>query len=137
LQPDIAARRVSVENFGRGVKVVINFNDMFPPGSSDLRPALAELLARIGASMRNEAGVVNVIGHTDSQPIRTVRFPSNQVLSDERAKSAAAALAPALGDASRIRARGLADSQPVADNATAEGRARNRRIEITLVPPPP
>jgi type VI secretion system protein ImpK len=135
LQPDIAARRVQVDNFGRGVKVTINFGNMFALGSSDITPELRDLLGRIGASMRNERGVVNVTGHTDNQPIRTVRFPSNQALSEERAKTAAAALAPSLGDAARIQSRGLADSAPIADNATQEGRARNRRIEITLVPP--
>lgn len=135
LQPDIAARRVSVAEFGRGVKVTINFSDMFPPGSADITTVMRDLLARIGASLRNEQGVVNVIGHTDSQPIRTVRFPSNQALSEERARNAAAAMVPTLGDAARLRARGLADSQPLADNATADGRARNRRIEISLTPP--
>ena len=135
LQPDIAARRVTVAEFGRGVRVTINFAEMFPPGSADITPVMRDLLGRIGASMRNEQGLVNVLGHTDNQPIRTVRFPSNQALSEERARNAASAMAPALGDPARLRARGLADSQPVADNATPDGRARNRRIEITLTPP--
>jgi type VI secretion system protein ImpK len=135
LQPDIAARRVTVADFGRGVRITINFADMFAPGSADITPVMRDLLGRIGASLRNEQGIVNVVGHSDNQPIRTVRFPSNQVLSEERAKNAGAAMVPTLGDAGRIRARGLADSQPVADNSTAEGRARNRRIEISLTPP--
>lgn len=135
LQPDIAARRVAVADFGRGVKITINFAEMFAAGSADITPVMRDLLARIGASLRNEQGLVNVIGHSDNQPIRTVRFPSNQALSEERAKNAAAAMVPTLGDAARLRARGLADSQPVADNSTPDGRARNRRIEISLTPP--
>jgi type VI secretion system protein ImpK len=135
LQPDIAARRVTVAEFGRGVRITINFADMFPPGSADITPVMRDLLGRIGASLRNEQGLVNVIGHTDNQPIRTVRFPSNQALSEERARNAAAAMVPTLGAADRLRPRGLADSQPVADNSTVEGRARNRRIEISLTPP--
>jgi len=135
LAPEIQARRVAVDQVGRNIRITINFADMFPPGSSDLRPALEQLLGRIGQALKTEPGTAVVLGHTDNVPIRTLRFPSNQVLSEARAKSAQAAIVQALGDPRRVSARGLADAQPVADNRSAEGRARNRRIEIVLTPP--
>jgi len=76
-------------------------------------------------------GSVLVTGHTDSQPIRSLRYPSNWHLSQERADSVKALLASTVA-ITRIRAEGRADSQPVDDNATPAGRARNRRVEITL-----
>jgi type VI secretion system protein ImpK len=75
---------------------------------------------------------VLVIGHSDNQPIRTVAFPSNFALSAARAEAAKAAILRGLGDASRLTAEGRADSEPVASNATADGREANRRIEVLL-----
>ena len=71
-----------------------------------------------------------VRGHTDDRPIRSVRFPSNWHLSLARADAAGQLLLPALGDPSRLRTEGLADSEPVASNQSADGRARNRRVEL-------
>ena len=79
-------------------------------------------------------GNVLITGHTDNQPIRTARFPSNWHLSQERADVVRAELGKRI-EADRIRAKGLADTQPIADNATAAGRARNRRVEVTLFVP--
>ena len=68
---------------------------------------------------------------TDSQPIRSLRFPSNWHLSQARAESVRDLLLPTV-KAERMKAEGRAESQPVDDNAAATGRARNRRVEITL-----
>lgn len=75
---------------------------------------------------------MEVIGYTDNQPIRSVKFPSNFQLSAARAKVAAANIAKGIGDPSRIRTEGRADADPIASNATAEGREENRRIEVVL-----
>ena len=78
-------------------------------------------------------GSLQVIGYTDNQPIRTVQFPSNFQLSAARAQAVRADHwhAPsAMPDASA--AEGRADSDPIASNATPEGREQNRRIEIVL-----
>jgi type VI secretion system protein ImpK len=74
-----------------------------------------------------------VIGHSDNQPIRTVRFPSNFHLSTARAEAAAAIIADAAGNAARFNAEGRADAEPLADNRTAEGREQNRRVEVVLL----
>jgi type VI secretion system protein ImpK len=76
-------------------------------------------------------GQVDVIGHSDNVPIRTFRFPSNWELSRARAESVARLLAAGIGPA-RVRADGRGDSEPVAANDTPQGRAKNRRVEITL-----
>jgi type VI secretion system protein ImpK len=77
---------------------------------------------------------VLVTGHTDNQPIRSVRYPSNWHLSQERAGSVKALLAGVIKP-ERLRAEGRADAEPVESNATPAGRARNRRVEITLFVP--
>ena len=93
-----------------------------------------EKLRRIGEELQRYPGVVRVDGHTDNVPIgrSNVRFPTNQALSEARATNAAAIIIERLGDRSRVVTRGYADTRPVADNGTAEGRARNRRVEIFL-----
>ena len=76
-----------------------------------------------------------ITGHTDNQPIRSMRFPSNWHLSEERADAVKGALAT-LVEPARMRAEGKADAEPVAANDTPANRARNRRVEIVLLSPP-
>ena len=72
-----------------------------------------------------------ITGHTDNQPIRTLRYPSNWHLSQDRADAVKAELAKTVKP-DRLRAEGRADSESVADNATPAGRTKNRRVEVTL-----
>ena len=87
---------------------------------------------RIGLALKEENGPVTVIGYTDNEPIRTIAFPSNFQLSAARAQAAATVLGATIGDPSRLTVEGRADADAIADNNTAEGRERNRRIEIVL-----
>ena len=105
---------------------------LFAPGSAAVQPAFKALLSRIGQALGGEAGKIRVIGYTDDQPVRTIAFPSNAQLSTARAQAASAVVAAGVGDASRVSFEGRADAEPIASNATAEGRERNRRIEIVL-----
>ena len=75
---------------------------------------------------------VGVIGHSDNSPIKTDAFPDNFVLSEERARSVADYLTSAGVLNSRLTVEGKGDSQPVADNKTAAGKAKNRRVQIIV-----
>jgi type VI secretion system protein ImpK len=113
---------------------------MFAPASATIRPELEDLLRRIGTELKvemqeNPGSSVRIVGHTDSDPIFTAQFKNNLQLSKARADSAAAILTAAMGDASRLTSIGKADSVPVGDNKTVEGKARNRRVEVILVRP--
>jgi type VI secretion system protein ImpK len=90
-------------------------------------------MLRIADAIRKVKGQVRVTGHSDNRPIATLRFPSNWALSEARAKSVLEILAAKTGQADRFSAEGRSDTEPVATNATAEGRARNRRVEITVL----
>ena len=91
-----------------------------------------QYFSRIGKALNDVPGPVIIAGHTDNQPIRSLRFPSNWHLSKDRAASARAVLAGFVKP-ERLTAEGRADTEPVADNNSVEGRARNRRVEITLL----
>jgi len=105
---------------------------LFETGQAVLQPdgqtAIDELVPILEAT-----GVrLSVEGHTDSLPIATEQFPSNWELSSARASAVLRYLQQQGIDPQRMRAIGYGDIRPIADNETAEGRAENRRVEITL-----
>lgn len=103
---------------------------LFEVDSARLRPGAERRLDVLAGYLTSERGVqVRVDGHTDS----TASDAYNLQLSRARAQSVADALVAAGVEPRRLRVEGFGESQPVADNATAEGRQRNRRVEITLV----
>jgi type VI secretion system protein ImpK len=132
LKPDIDAKLVEVRDFADRSVIVIRGDGFFEPASADIADRVKPLLGRIAAALNELPGPVLVTGHTDSQAIRSVRFPSNWHLSQERALSVKALLATTLKQPERVRAEGRADSEAVGDNKTAAGRAENRRVEIVL-----
>lgn len=132
LKPEIDQGLVVVVGDENTPVVRIKGRGLFALGSDKLEARFLPILGRIGEALRQENGSVFVIGYTDNQPIRTVRFPSNFELSSARAASAKEVIGRALGDLGRIRAEGRADADPLASNATPEGREENRRIEVVL-----
>ncbi|MBV9785344.1 MAG: type VI secretion system protein TssL, long form [Acidisphaera sp.] len=132
LKPEIDQGLVSVLGTPTMPVVRIRNRGMFPSATANLAQGFLPLLNRIGQALKAEPGHVTVYGYTDNQPIRTVRFPSNFQLSAARADAAKAVIGQAMGDTSRITAEGRADADPIASNATAEGREENRRIEVVL-----
>src|SRR5690606_13800704 len=88
-------------------------------------------LERIGEALALLPGPIEVTGHSDNVPIRSVRYPSNWHLSRDRAQSVATLLGEFV-DPGRLKSTGKADTEPLAPNDSAAGRARNRRVEITL-----
>lgn len=131
LAPEIREGLVSVFEDAQSVGVRLT-NKTFASGQAVLAPGYLSLLSRIGEALQDEPGSITVKGYTDNQPIRTVRFPSNFQLSAERATAVARVIAAKLSDPARVHAEGLAEADPVASNATAEGRAQNRRTDIIL-----
>ncbi|KPA93486.1 flagellar motor protein [Pseudomonas asplenii] len=89
-------------------------------------------MLRIADAIRKVKGQVRVTGHSDNRPIATLRFPSNWALSQARAEQVLQILAAKTGQPERFSAEGRSDTEPLASNATAEGRAKNRRVEITV-----
>lgn len=124
---------LSVSETGQQGRVVFKGDDTFAAGSATLSAKAQKVLTRVATEVRS-LGVsrVLVIGHTDAQPINVAQFPSNEVLSLKRAKSVEAYLSKQGIDKVQIESVGKGASEPVGDNATAQGRAVNRRIEIVV-----
>ena len=136
LQREIAEGLVGLREDNRSSVITIRGDGLFASGSANVEDQYLMLLDRIARALARVPGRVVVLGHTDNQPLnRLGRFQSNWHLSQERAKAVARDLAGFSTDASRFTSEGRADSEPIAPNDTAEGRARNRRVEIVLYAP--
>jgi type VI secretion system protein ImpK len=140
LEPEIKAGLVTVNDLADRSVVTLRGDGLFDPGQTVVKPQYVNVLGRIAEALNEVPGQVLVTGFTDNQPIRTVRFPSNWHLSQERADVVKNMLDRRLtgkyATPNRVRAEGRAESEPVAPNDTPENRARNRRVEVTLLVAP-
>ena len=115
------------------VVVRIAENGTFGSGTATVTPAFSSLLQELAVLLGDLTGTVSIDGHTDNVPIRTAQFRSNWDLSAMRAASVANVLAET-GEMSpeRLLIQGFAETRPLASNDTPEGRAANRRVELTI-----
>jgi chemotaxis protein MotB len=135
------ALRAEIENGSIAVatedkKVVIHIleNASFDSGLAVIRQDFLPVLTKIAGLIDENSGMVMVSGHTDNIPISTERFRSNWELSTSRAVSVAhVLLKTARLDESRFVVTGHADTRPRADNLTSINRAKNRRVDISIV----
>jgi chemotaxis protein MotB len=134
LRADLESKDVTISNLQGKLTVNILDRVMFDSGEAVLQPDGEAVLRKIAAILAGHPELkIHVIGHTDNVPIRT-RFASNWELSAARALAAVHFLTEKAGvDPRRVGAVGYGEYRPIADNATAEGRARNRRIAIAIL----
>lgn len=122
---------VSVTRSGDNIILNMPNNVTFDSSSATLKPAGANTLTGVAMVLKEyPKTAVNVVGYTDS----TGSHDLNMRLSQQRADSVASSLITQGVDASRIRTSGMGPANPIASNSTAEGKAQNRRVEITLSP---
>lgn len=131
LKPQIDAGQLQVKDLADRSIVTIAGDGFFESSSAEVAGNVRPLLTAVGAALAQLQGSVLITGHTDNQPIRSLRYPSNWHLSQARAESVRDLLLPTV-KADRMKAEGRADSQPLDENTTPGGRARNRRVEVTL-----
>ena len=139
MRADLESKDVTISNLQGKLTVNILDRVMFDSGEAILKPAGESVMRKVAAILAGHPQLkIHVIGHTDNVPIRPEarnRFASNWELSTARALAAVHFLTEKAGvDPRRVGAVGYGEYRPLADNATAEGRARNRRIAITILP---
>ncbi|WP_437343396.1 type IVB secretion system protein IcmH/DotU [Rhodanobacter geophilus] len=136
LAPEEQAGRLAIVEQGNGRELVrLSATGMFASGGVDVSAAELPLLHKITAALNQVPGRVIVVGHTDDQPIRSLKFKDNFALSAARAHAVQQVLGEGLDNPGRLEASGAGDSQPIAlpPNLPAN-RARNRRVELMYIP---
>ena len=134
LKEEIEKGAVSIKTEGRKVIVHIMENASFDSGLADVRPEFMPVLDKISQLIDNNSGEITISGHTDNVPIANTRFRSNWELSTARAVSVAHEILRAANiDPDRVIVTGHADTRPRADNDTPENRAKNRRVDVSIV----
>lgn len=125
--------QVSVTQSEHGVSIQINASVLFASGEAILNKDSTQALNAIANVLKNDMHLIQIEGYTDNAPIVTTQFASNWELSAVRASSVARLFEQAGVDAARLTVLGHAANQAVADNDTAQGRAKNRRVGIMIL----
>jgi chemotaxis protein MotB len=139
MKSEIEMGKITITQLRGKLKVNMLDEILFDSGKTTIKPEGVEVLERVGEILSNvKDRAINVEGHTDNVPIGpelAKRYPTNWELSAARATNVARYLQEKIGiDPTLLSATGYGEYYPVASNESEEGQARNRRIEIVLVP---
>jgi len=133
LSPDEQRGALSVEEDGAKTTVTLLASDLFPSGSASINAAYVPTLQRVTDALNKVPGRILVVGHTDSQPIKSLRFRDNFELSRERAVSVVSLLQEGIDNRARLKWTGVGSSEPRYSESDPASRSRNRRVEIIHV----
>ena len=140
LESELSSGQVEIEQLRNGIRLNVSDEILFPSGSARLDERGRELLEKVATQVVDTPHRVEVEGHTDDIPITgalTSRYPTNWELAAARAARVVRLLEEGGITGTRMRAVSRSEFDPVTANDSAEGRRRNRRIEIRLVPATP
>ena len=133
LGKEIEEGKVIVRSVGAVTVIHILERGSFELGGAEIQPGFKPVLRKIHDLMIETEGIIRVAGHTDNLPISTSRFRSNWSLSSGRAVSVAHEfMRRGVIDAERFVVAGHADTMPIGDNSTSEGRSLNRRVDVSI-----
>ena len=140
LSGEITQQQVRITRLQGAIKVAVNSDLLFPSGSWQMPPQAAQLIAKMAPILAPfQQTTIIVTGYTDNVPIgpelRQQGVENNQQLSLRRAQTVANFLVSQGVNPNLVSAQGLGDAEPVAPNDTPQGRAQNRRVELTLAGP--
>ena len=134
LKEQVKNHQVRITQDARGLIISLAENGFFDAGSASMNPKALTVVDQIMEKVMPLPGGIRVEGHTDNTPIHTAQFPSNWELSTARATYllqyliSKTQISPA-----RLSAVGYGEYRPIASNATAEGRAANRRVDLVVL----
>jgi len=133
MAPLVRSGKVRVAQTTRGVTIEINASVLFQEGQAAMDENARETLQAVAGVLRDDPHALEVEGHTDDKPISNPQFPSNWELSAARASSVVRLFAESGVPERRLAAVGRAANVPLAPNTDEAGRARNRRVAITIL----
>lgn len=129
-----AQNKVALNITRRGLIVSLKEAGFFDSGQATIKPEAYELINTIGETVTQYSNPMRFEGHTDNLPISTAHFPSNWELSSARAVNGLKHMIRHFNvDPDKISAAGYGEFRPIADNSTADGRARNRRVDLVML----
>ncbi len=135
LQGPIRDEKISMSVQPRGLVLSLREAAFFDAGYETFRPGAVDLLGEVGRAIRDFPNQpIRLEGHTDNVPIQTFKFPSNWELSTARAVEVMKLLTTKFGlPAGRIAVAGYGEYRPAKSNASPQGRAANRRVDIVIL----
>ncbi len=132
LQPMIDKDLINITRNDNWIEIEINTSLLFDIGSAELEDDAIPVLRRLAATLKRYPNPIQVEGFTDNLPISNQLYPSNWELSAARAASVVHLFMNADVQPERMAAIGYGEYRPIADNATVEGRRKNRRVVLVI-----
>lgn len=133
LENSTLLQKTKMKQTERGLIVSLSEAGFFAPGDATVSKEAKEVIKSLAQSMQGNQIPIRIEGHTDATPISNARYNSNWELSTSRAANVLQELVENGITPERLSASGYGGFQPVADNATPEGRAQNRRVDIVIL----